>query len=78
MEDYIKTTKQKIKQLEREINESSASHNEKRNMQHSISKVNIFFGDVCDQALFLKKKLEDKESELTSVKEQLQNKEEGI
>jgi len=34
MEDYIKATKQKIKQLEREISESSASQSEKRNMQH--------------------------------------------
>lgn len=48
MEDYIKATKQKIKQLEREISESSASKSEKRNMQHSLSKISIFSDDVFD------------------------------
>ncbi len=54
MEDYIKATKQKIKQLEREISESSASKSEKRNMQHSLSKISIFSDDVFDDAVKMK------------------------
>ena len=56
MEDYIKATKQKIKQLENEISKSSASDTEKRNMQHSLSKINIFSDDVFDDAIKYKER----------------------
>lgn len=59
MEDYIKATNQKIKQLEREISESSASDSEKRNMQHTLSKIYIFSDDVFDDARKYQKKFID-------------------
>lgn len=50
MEEYINSTKQKIVQLEHEISKSNATDNEKRDMQHTLSKINIFSGDVFDDA----------------------------
>ena len=57
MEDYIKATRQKIKQLEREIANSSATTQEKRDMQHSLSKIHIFSDDVFDDAIKYKNKV---------------------
>jgi hypothetical protein len=68
MEDYIKSTKQKIKQLETEIAHSSATDAEKRNMHHTLSKINIFSGDVFDDAVKLKKREEVLDVELKAMR----------
>jgi hypothetical protein len=57
MEDYIKATKQKIQQLEKEIAKSSATPQEKRNMQHSLSKIHIFSDDVFDDGVKYKNRV---------------------
>lgn len=59
MESFIKATKLKIQYLESEISKSGATDNEKRNMQHSLSKINIFSDDVFDDALRYKRLYEE-------------------
>ncbi len=50
MQDYIKSTNQKINQLVSEIGNSTATSSQKRNMQHILSKISIFSNDVFDDA----------------------------
>lgn len=45
----FEAAKQKRSQLEREIHQSAASDNEKRDMQHTLSKLWMFASEAVDE-----------------------------